>query len=199
MLAVFDGHAGDEVAESAAEALPALAEIYAEAPLTDLFAELSSRLVEHSAGATATIARLRSGELEFGVIGDSPIALLKTDGSFVTGACHNVRTNLEERAAAEARGGSYSRGYLFGDTLHYGLQMSRALGDRFMGAVLSREPEMGSVPVEAGDVLVLATDGVLYEGDDLRHLCEMKSAEAIVADALARGTHDNVSAIRVEF
>lgn len=199
ILAVFDGHGGTDTAETAAQALPGLASMLEGRSLEELFDALSALCLSTHAGATATIARITGDTVEWGVMGDSPIALRRKDGSLFVGPCHNIRTNEIEREAAIQRGGIVEHGYLFPGGSFMGLQMSRALGDDFMGDVLLRKPETGSLQVGPGDVLILASDGVLYEGADLERLFRFRSATALVRDALERDTHDNVSAIRVSF
>jgi serine/threonine protein phosphatase PrpC len=87
-----------------------------------------------------------------------------------------------------------------------GLMMTRSLGDRWFRPVgVIAEPEVGRHAVGADDVaLVAATDGlwdVLSVEDAARFVRRAATAEAaaraLVAEALAAGTRDNVTAVVV--
>ncbi|MBI3274029.1 MAG: hypothetical protein HYZ69_02700, partial [Candidatus Colwellbacteria bacterium] len=117
---------------------------------------------------------------------------------------HNVRSNLEERKAAEQRGGIYSGGYIWNDlgSLGQGLQMSRALGDAHLGNILSREPDVYTI-AEPLWVLV-ASDGLFDPGhsDTYRLLQEIEdyakrnaTADELMKWVEKRGLKDNATAL----
>src|SRR5439155_9138069 len=118
---------------------------------------------------------------------------------------HNVRSNLPERAQAEARGGIYRAGYLEdSENPGPGLQMARSLGDAELGRVLNREPEIQSLALGGKGIVLVGTDGLLLPGQEANAL-QLKrllgfiqqgwDAQAVVNDALARHTSDNATAV----
>jgi serine/threonine protein phosphatase PrpC len=214
LLAVFDGHGGAETAEQAARTLPSLFPDRLKEnrgdvaqSLRDIFQSLHELTREHVSGATATVVFVSADAkvATLAVLGDSPIAVLDAQGRAHFGPDHNVRTNLGERASAEARGGVYRHGYLEDrERPGIGLQMARSLGDVDLSRVLERAPEVETVPLGGQGIVLVGTDGLLSQGGappstQLRNLLTLiqkgAGAEGIVAYALARGTDDNVTAI----
>ena len=121
------------------------------------------------------------------------------------GPDHNIITNLKERAAAQARGGVFHGSYLEDPRLpDVGLQMARSLGDAELARVLNREPEIETVALGGKGVVLVGTDGLYLPGgepnpDQLTRLLKLiqqgADAQALVQDALARQTGDNVTAL----
>src|SRR5262249_25425793 len=121
ILAVFDGHRGSATADFAHQHfLPILeSSLRPDAhsvpdALRDVFAQLNQKTATELSGATASAVFIpdRAETLYWAVLGDSPIALLDAYGKIHIGPDHNVRTNPQECAAAEARGGIIYGGYL---------------------------------------------------------------------------------------
>jgi len=213
-LAVFDGHGGAATAEMAAQefislfesALEAHPENFPEA-LRDVFAALNPMTQDLSAGSTASVVFIPrdAQSVSLAVLGDSPIVLLNSDGKTHFGPDHNIHTNLKERGAAQARGGVFYGGYLEDPQRPgWGLQMARSLGDADLARVLSREPDIETVALGGKGIVLVGTDGVFLPGggsnaDQLMRLLTMirqgADAQAIVQDALARKTGDNVTAL----
>jgi serine/threonine protein phosphatase PrpC len=84
--------------------------------------------------------------------------------------------------------------------------MARALGDRLMGEVLSREPTVYTIEIGAQSVIVLASDGLLDpDHAEVARLAEemlgLRSrgapfdAEALIGWAEERGLFDNATAV----
>ena len=82
--------------------------------------------------------------------------------------------------------------------------MARALGDADLDRVLSREPEIETVSLGGKGIVLAGSDGLFLPGagpnqDQLARLLNMihegADADALVKDALARDTGDNVTAI----
>ena len=214
LLAVFDGHRGAASAEQAAQGLRSLfverltaQRGDAASALRDVFTALNDLTREYVSGSTASVVFIPADAkvATLAVLGDSPIVILDARGNAHFGPDHNVRTNLNERAAAEARGGVYRSGYLEdGQLPGVGLQMARSLGDADLSRVLDRAPEVETVPLGGQGIVLVGTDGLLSPGgtansDQLGRLLaliqEGAGAKEIVTDALARGTGDNVTAI----
>ena len=113
--------------------------------------------------------------------------------------------NLQERVAAETRGGIYLDGYLEDENRPgTGLQMTRSLGDADLSRVLNREAEIITVPLGGKGIVLVGTDGLLLPGkdtnaDQLKRLLQLiqegGNAQQLVQDALGRRTKDNVAAV----
>lgn len=216
LLAVFDGHGGPEVANHCASRLiPLYHEIRnkllvvnLETILQKIFAQLNRETDYMGAGSTASIAFIpESGEeVIVGVLGDSPVLVRKADGSIWLSPEHNIRSNTAEAASAIQRGGFISDGYLYSSYSGGGLQMSRALGDVSLAKVLLREPEIFRLPLGPESFVLVASDGVFdpaHQSDESAIIAENirngARAKELVESALAVPTHDNVTAILVEF
>lgn len=237
LLAVFDGHGGSETAQFAYKRIAKIfadniaAEHTAAAHLADVDAADLAKVEASDLAAAAlekTILSLNISTQHMGpgstlsvvfiptngdvavcaVLGDSPIIIKDADGKINISPEHNVRTNDQERKAAEARGGYVSGGYLFESYHGMGLQMARALGDVHLNKVLSRIPDIYEVKLSAKSFVIVATDGAFDPG----HYEFEKAAEAVVqlveggADAqavvdraLKIETGDNVSCIVARF
>ena len=128
--------------------------------LRELVAELSRRTEHTTSGSTLSLVFILDNPCiaSVAVLGDSPVVIYDGKKLHISPE-HNIRTNLEERAVAEKRGGTYSGGYLFGPIQYdLGLQMSRALGDSWMGEVLSRIPDV--YMIKNPHWILVASDGL---------------------------------------
>jgi serine/threonine protein phosphatase PrpC len=225
VLAVFDGHGGKEVAELCQHMFPLIWERtkYAAFPyrMTEVFKQLHDATKAHEAGSTASIVYIPADKrlAHCAVLGDSPIWIVDAYSNLQKSPEHNIRTNEYERLQAVERG-AHSDGYYIYDFSNDtgasmyasamnapGLQMSRALGDRFLDRVLLREPECYPVVLGPESKILVASDGaidpihsenvatttletMLYQGSE---------AKAYVEYALERKTGDNVTALTVDF
>ncbi len=210
-FAVMDGHSGDFVSGFIARNI---LEIFSkemtqlknpEQAILATFAELNSRTRNVGAGSTLSLVLIPPEEdrVYIGILGDSPV-ILRHGGKTWVSPEHNARNNESERKAAEARGAVYSNGYLYDGSGECGLQLSRAFGDAALGNILNREPEIFEMALAEGDVIVLATDGVVDPAHQdssamAKHVLALAEkhgdAEYLVHDALDRQTRDNVTAI----
>jgi serine/threonine protein phosphatase PrpC len=214
LLGVFDGHRGGRTADKAShEFIPLFSSMLdahggnVPAALRDTFASLNKMTRVHICGSTASVVFVPQDaeSVYMAVLGDSPVAVLSSDGKVHVGPDHNVRTNSRERSAALARGGVFYEGYLEDSQLPgVGLQMARALGDADLDRVLSREPEIETFPLGGKGIVLVGSDGLLLPGagsnqDQLARLLSMihqgADAEVLIQDALRRQTGDNVTAI----
>jgi serine/threonine protein phosphatase PrpC len=214
LLAIFDGHRGAATADMASQALSALfkdrfkaARGDAERALHEVFLSLHEMTSDHLSGSTATVVFIPSDAecIYLAVLGDSPVAILDSGGHPHFGPDHNIRTNWQERSAALARGGVYQAGYLEDPQCPgVGLQMTRSLGDADLSRVLLREPEKQKIPLGGKGIVIIGSDGLLLPGGSpsaeqlgrlVRLVQEGADAQNLVADAEARGTGDNVTAI----
>jgi serine/threonine protein phosphatase PrpC len=212
-LAVMDGHGGRETADFAAVVMPSLVEKKfwefrgdAKQAYTAIFQELAEKSARETSGSTVSAVFLPEGAqvAQVAILGDSPVMIQNSEKLWMS-PLHNARSNLGERRAAIALGAEYQEGYLVDPRMPgQGLQLSRALGDRSLAGILNRNPEVFSIPLGAGSRILLASDGILdsveidLEGQ-LKRLISLiengKGAQALVDDALARETGDNVTVV----
>lgn len=230
-VAVADGHGGEATASYVAKQAE---KVWKEATTTNpilrftAFFEILAKITDDWLhGSTVSAAYIENeGDIYIAVLGDSPVVLHDEAGVSGTEDTqtmnwlapeHNVRTNLYEREAAEARGGIYVDGYIWyakdKDEVHKfsfagpGLQMGRALGDKNMGPVVSHIPDLFRFQKPKNGFLLLATDGVFdpsHQDEDtsvLKVVNEFKDAdaEAYVNRAVKLKTQDNATAIMVKF
>lgn len=220
LIAVFDGHGGDETAElasnKAAEFFIDAMDVYGEGTnpkdaLEETVARLAKLTGNHRSGSTASLVFIPTeGEMAYtAVLGDSPI-LIGNDTDLWVGPDHNVRTNPAEADAVQERGGFISGGYAMEHFSGNGLQMGRALGDRSLARILSTKPEINEVPITKGGFVLVATDGVFdpshgKQAESIKYITGLMrsgahglfSAKDLVLNALERKTYDNVTAVVV--
>mgnify|MGYP001601967863 CR=1 FL=1 len=210
LLAVMDGHGGVSVARYCAEHIPDLFRLHAldksEEALRNLVADLNFITDRSQDGSTlsAALVLYEPRIVSVAILGDSPVVVYDGSGKIHVSPEHNVRTNMEERRAAEERGGSCHGGYVYNKE-GIGLQMSRSLGDARLGTIISREPEIYSI-ADPQWVLV-ASDGIFdpsHTGYNARFHSGMHdlaarkaSADDVVtwAEELRRGLSDNATAL----
>ena len=214
LMAVIDGHGGQIVAEFIARELPGIFEQAlqrqngdAATALKTLVSHLEERTRQEPSGATLSVAYIPDEEsaVYAAVLGDSPVIVVDDRETIHCSPIHNVRTNLEERAAAVARGAVYAGGYIGAPELpDEGLQPSRALGDCRLARIINREPEIYRVGLGEKSLVILATDGLIepFNPDietQTKRVVELarrgEQAEALVMDALGRNTGDNVTVV----
>ena len=221
---MFDGHGGEQVSHLASEELPGIFadEITEEGAvnrvpdvLRNCIRKLNLMTQHMWPGSTVSLVFIPARSDRTGndvatcaVMGDSPIIIKDADGKINIGPDHNVRSNYEERRAAEARGGIVVGGYLSQSFDGIGLQMARALGDSHLNKVLSREPEVYQVKLGAGSFVLVASDGAFDPSHYgfkkaaeavLKLVEEGAGAEAVVSRAVVIPTGDNVSVIIARF
>lgn len=165
LLGVMDGHAGKGVAEYCATNIPRLfnpdtRNIKEE--FETLVARLDAGTRDARAGSTLSLAHISEsrGIVTLAVLGDSPIIVVDSAGATHLSEEHNARTNKFEREAAIGRGAIYQDGYLCKVRNGEGLQMSRALGDCRLRALLDRTPAISSHRINSRSVVLVASDGL---------------------------------------
>jgi serine/threonine protein phosphatase PrpC len=138
---------------------------------------IQKTIEESYAGSTLSIIFLNDGYTEGHIctIGDSPVIISKKNGSL----------------------------YIFPDDPNIGDTVKEALGDK-RNPELKRDATYNFVELEAGDTIMVATDGIYNKGQDtilpqskvlIQKVREGADAEHIVKDALIRETGDNVTVI----
>ena len=213
LLAVMDGHGGDETSDFCFQNLERIFErvlsknkSFSGAIVKDLISELDQETKGHTSGSTISIVLISEFEenAHVGVLGDSPVVIKDKNGKVNISPEHNVRSNLKEKEEAKKRGGVYQGGYMYQPNGKYGLQLSRALGDYKMGEVISHEPEIYAVELGKDSFILVGSDGLFDPSHDdtggqikvlVKKINEGAEAENLVQDALDRGIRDNVTAI----
>jgi serine/threonine protein phosphatase PrpC len=224
-MAVFDGHGGAHCSEYCSEEAPALfADALDEAAekgmspkdaILKVFQNLAIATQSFADGSTASVVYIpwdkttspwSATKVYVAILGDSPVIVKDANGTIVFSPEHNARTNVKERKAAQNRGAFYIRGYLHSTLDQPGLQMSRSFGDRHLGRILSRVPEVYDLTLGVGSWVLACTDGAIDPShgkgksafDSVVQLIEGHgTAQHIVDRAVAAPTEDNVTAMLV--
>lgn len=213
LMALMDGHGGSSAADKVAQSveksfIQALAESKGDIKqaLYKAVEVLAYMTQNEKSGTTLSLVYVPDDESRayVAVIGDSPVIITDKSGKIRVSPEHNVRSNPGELDAARERGAIYSGGYIFDPASQSGLQLSRALGDRELARVLSREPDIYSVELGKESVIIVASDGVFdpSHGDVSTEITQVVDlvrgggdAQALVDDASMRMTGDNATAI----
>jgi serine/threonine protein phosphatase PrpC len=218
LLAVMDGHGGKEVSDYLATALDetfrkaiAGAEGDPGQALRLAFGALQTETEHFRSGSTLSMVYVpqRGRRAYVGILGDSPVAVYMPGKYPWISPEHNV-FNPAEVAEVVKRGGELVGGYFYPCVgasqfdLARGLQLSRALGDKDFSQVLDRQPQIFSLTIGPGSLILIATDGITDHVlnskarianiiDSLR-ATDRPSAEKVVKRVL-RFSQDNVTAI----
>lgn len=218
LLAVFDGHGGgassDFCEQQAHKYFLENLEKYGKPTdaLYETIALLEDNIVNagFEDGTTASLVYIDKGRKEatVAVIGDSPVIIYNPIKGTWYGPDHNVRTNPTEMNAAINRGGHMYGGYICNNA-GVGLQMGRALGDKALGKILNKEPEVFVVDLDIGGYVLVATDGVfdpshkgttsLVKAAEYLKGDPSSGAEDLVKRAVEAKTGDNATAILARF
>lgn len=170
-------------------------------------ASLHEMTKNSSSGSTLSVAVIPEDEprAHVAILGDSPVMIFDGNGGINMSPSHNSRDNPKELEEAIKRGAKPQRGYIGADGSRELLQITRALGDRELGSVLSREPDIYSADITEDSVVMVSSDGVLGSGqkDNQRAIAYLENlltvekidAEELVRDASRRGSKDNATAI----
>jgi len=217
LIGVFDGHGGSEVSQTAVTELPGFfADLISEpkakprTALSKAIHKLAVLTQANISGSTLSLAFIpsRGSFVYCAVLGDSPIIIKDSKGAVNISPDHNVRTNYQEKLAAEKRGGFVHGGYLYTSYDGPGLQMARALGDTLLSKALSRRPDIYSVRINKDSFVLVATDGAFDPGHYdfekeaaavVKLVEEGADAQAVVDRAVQIKTGDNVSALVARF
>ena len=141
-------------------------------------------------GSTVAVALLKSGRLYLAHAGDSRAYLLR-DGRI-------VQLTLDHSVAEElARAGAISKAQARRHPMRHNLTRHMGQSDLV--------PSLSDLELKKGDLLLLATDGLYGEVDDLKIEQVMTSAssvkeccETLVQEALDQGARDNVTVVVVD-
>ena len=205
--AIFDGHGGPEVSAYCAANLHQLIASYYErgnsfvAATKKAIQDVNAYVVNRwpQAGSTAAIAIVDDDVLYTANVGDSRIILIHNGRAKRLSVDHKA-ASPDEMEQIIRRGGSIQSGRVNGI-----LMLSRAIGDGTVARYISAEPFMTQTILKDNARLILACDGVWDVMDDqsaadlfLQVRNPEEAAKVIKAEAIRRGTMDNVSVICVE-
>ena len=196
LLAVFDGHNGEETAQYCrahfANYFQPRNAVDVPDALSRAIVRLSQKTRAFESGSTLSAVCVLE-DLEghhdiavVAVLGDSPVIVRREDGSVWTSTLHNVGTNEEERREAIANGAYFGFGYISMTLSGPGLQLSRALGDAPFRSILSDTPEISVI--ESPAAVLVASDGIFnetYSDKDTmqelgKQLAEFEDANAVL-------------------
>jgi len=205
---VFDGHGGADAAAIAAQELPKAFEEVLSQPSSpgEAFIRAYSATGQFirgktSSGTTAATVYITEQGLYFAHVGDSRIVLVGDDKSEALTRDHKV-TDPQERQRLLEKGASFWGNYLVLPS-GIGLAVARALGDRDFYAFITDVPDVGARSLAQGrSHVIIACDGlwdVLSVGEAAEfaqaYVSPQEAADALVREAIRRGTGDNVTAV----
>jgi serine/threonine protein phosphatase PrpC len=166
LLAVFDGHGGDKASAACLEIMggPRTAgfvhHLDGEGAVREIFKELHKKTAHMNDGTCAALTLIHGDSITIGIIGDCSV-IIQSDKELHISPQHNARTNIDERHAAERRGGEYIEKALRSPDGGCWIQLARALGDANFGNVILREPEIYSLALLPKSVVLVCSDGLL--------------------------------------
>ena len=221
LLAVMDGHCGNEVADILCQNL---APFFADALIETsgnifnsfevIVSELQSMTRQSDAGSTLSMVYIpayqdKTKQYAYTcVIGDSPILIHGKNNITSMSIEHNAAVNdedvdyiLRNNKEKVQSGVLYiSQGFVGLDTRY--LQLTRAFGDHDFDEVILREPSIEKVEIDENSFIVVASDGVLYDEtretiyqNIIRQIKEGAEAKDIVQWALNKKAYDNVTVL----
>jgi len=204
VLAVMDGHLGNMAAEMCRQQIPNFFTPKSEDGIYVEFKKLTSELDDRTrlmnCGTTLSVVFIPKDArgAYVAMLGDSPVFILDRNGKASINLGHNVNVNKKERLAAEARGGKYKSEYIWSPDTKYmkGLQLSRALGDCWMGKILSRNPETYFVPLGPKSIIMVASNGIItgkkeYENSAIDTISAQLRSGANASELMTHVTDSN--------
>jgi len=221
LLAVMDGHSGSEISELLSKNLtPFFADALVETAgklfsTFDLVVkELQAMTRNSMSGSTLSMVYIPSHQkpantfVYTSVIGDSPIIILGKNNKLHFSEEHNASVNqkdvdfiLKSNKKLAKRGDFIvSEGFLcFGNRY---LQLTRAFGDRDFDQLIIREPTNEKIEIDNNSIIIVASDGILYEEtrksiytEAIKKVRQGSDPEELVNWALDQESHDNVTVL----
>lgn len=207
MMAVFDGHGGDEVAQMCIEKSPEIMKglIRSNPDMSVCFRILyktlddeAKKLNTPTCGCTAAIAVITKDRIWFSNCGDAMIAVKLRDNSVkFFSQDHKVEN---ERARIEGLGGMITT--YGGCARIYGtLNIARSIGDHYMKQFVISDPYVTATSFPKADIdwLMVASDGLwdVYNPEQLsvdlsKHNNDLKE---LIQSAYTRGSMDNITCV----
>lgn len=211
LLAVFDGHNGPETAAAAADRVKEVFERCIDrygstgAAVEATVGTLRDENAHRTDGSSASIAFVdeKGGRVYAAVLGDSPVVVRDADGELLMGPLHNTAANPDDAERAVARGALLVGPYLVDSERMEGVNLTRTIGDAELD-FLGRTPEVFEAALGRDSFVLVASDGVFTRLAPNPEMLVARfgeliksgtDAEALVADALAAGSDDNVTVL----
>ncbi|OHT16998.1 protein phosphatase 2C [Tritrichomonas foetus] len=206
---LYDGHGGSQVARMAARQIhKTIAEKYGiveKLPevIKETIKTLNNTYVNKflEQGSTMAIAIVVKDMIYTANLGDSRVVIVDKVGNVKRMTYDHRASDPDEKKKVEKLGGFIEDGRVLGC-----LMLSRALGDGAISNYLIQEPYMNKTPKKDGMIMILACDGVWDVMSDIEaarlariNRVPKEAAQAIIDEALRRGTTDNVSCMVVKF
>jgi len=214
LIGVFDGHGGASVSSKAAKILPSTWKRRMEFPpsietsVCLTCKDINEQTMGMEDGSTMSLVFIPKAQdfAYVAILGDSPVVIQDADGKINISPQHNARSNAEELKQAKNRGAFFDGNYIYAHYNGHGIQMTRVLGDRDLGRIVFREPEIYKVAINTESFVLAATDGLFdpsnintnaAAGAIAQYIREGATASDLVNRAVATPTGDNVTAILV--
>ncbi|MFC1807979.1 FHA domain-containing protein, partial [Candidatus Omnitrophota bacterium] len=227
LMVVIDGHGGKEAAEMIEDNLQeyfkrAMASELGDVSkaLKSMFAALRELVKDEGSGATLAVVYIPNDQMKayVGVLGSTYVVIKDANGNVNYGPDHRPKYNLAEREDAIARGAAYDEesGSIIPSEpqvrgLVGGINTSRSLGDSDLGDIVSREPDIYSLPLSEEGFAAILSDALLEkihsplsEGE-VAHQRQLdfvsrlavreNAAEKLVSQGLRSGAKEDCTAI----
>ena len=222
LYGVFDGHGGSNAAQFCADNIREKLTSAADFPeidakprdvLREAILALDKRYLQIANeqhlddGTTLIVALVTGKKITVANVGDSRAVLVKASGRGVSLSVDHKPNHPKEKERITRLGGTIM---LWGVWRVEGvLAVSRAIGDRMLKAYVSGDPEFMQVDVSPeDDYLVVASDGLwdVISNSELgkilhgngRRLDAQQASDLLAAEALAKGSQDNVCVVVVD-
>ncbi|CAH8281711.1 unnamed protein product [Eruca vesicaria subsp. sativa] len=214
LFGVFDGHGGARAAEYVKRHLFSNLITHpkfisdTKSAITDAYNHTDSELLKsedshnRDAGSTASTAILVGDRLLVANVGDSR-AVISRAGTAIAVSRDHKPDQSDERERIENAGGFVMWAGKVGGVL----AVSRAFGDRLLKQYVVADPEIREEKIdESLEFLILASDGlwdVFSNEEAVAMVKEVEdpedSAKKLVAEAIKRGSKDNITCVIVRF
>ncbi|VVB13981.1 unnamed protein product [Arabis nemorensis] len=216
LFGVFDGHGGARAAEYVKRHLFSNLITHpkfisdTKSAITDAYNHTDSELLKsenshnRDAGSTASTAILVGDRLLVANVGDSR-AVISRGGNAIAVSRDHKPDQSDERERIENAGGFV----MWAGTWRVGgvLAVSRAFGDRLLKQYVVADPEIREEKIDDSlEFLILASDGlwdVFSNEEAVAMVKEVEdpedSAKKLVAEAIKRGSADNITCVVVRF
>ncbi|CAN7068704.1 unnamed protein product [Brassica rapa subsp. trilocularis] len=214
LFGVFDGHGGARAAEYVKRHLFSNLITHpkfisdTKSAITDAYNHTDSELLKsedshnRDAGSTASTAILLGDRLLVANVGDSRAVISRAGNAIAVSRDHKPDQS-DERERIENAGGFVMWAGKVGGVL----AVSRAFGDRLLKQYVVADPEIREEKIDDSlEFLILASDGlwdVFSNEEAVAMVKEVEdpedSAKKLVAEAIKRGSKDNITCVIVRF
>jgi serine/threonine protein phosphatase PrpC len=186
-IAVMDGHNDDTTAGHCVKRIKDIFERSLQfntligAVFEDVVQKLHHETRFHQSGTTLSMVYIDHNRdcATVAFLGDSPVLTINNKNRVHVCNGHNVNTHAAEIKAVISRGAEILGKYMFSPRSgHYGLQLTRALGDNALDDVLGRTPEI--YHIDFPRVVLVASDGVFNSNISFSGRCSGVSLKKLL-------------------